>query len=75
MVRLSGPRGREIFETSQKLINDKFHDYIFNFIASMPKDERWLWGRTLEDEFTRMIEIMCYQLDIDDPRYPKLTLN
>jgi len=75
MVKLSGPRGREISETSQKLINDKFYDYIFNFITSMPKYEKWLWGRTLEDEFIKMIEIMCYQLDIDDPDNSKLTLN
>ena len=69
MARLSGPRGQEIRNTSKEFVENEFFDAVFNLITSMPKHERWLWGREIEDRFSNMVEAMCYQLDIKNPRF------
>ena len=69
MARLSGPRGWEIINTSKEFVNNELYDAVFNLITSMPKDERWLWGREIEDQFKSMVELMCLQLDIKNPRF------
>ena len=69
MARLSGPRGYEIRNTSAEFVENQFYDTIFNFITSMPKEERWLWGRQIEEDFNRMVESMCYQLDVKNPKF------
>lgn len=69
MARLSGPRGNEIRTISNDFVNNELYDSVFNLITSMPKNEKWLWGRQIEEEFEKMVEFMCYQLDIKNPRF------
>lgn len=68
MRRFSGPRGAEIYNQSKEFVK-LFHDKVYNQITSQPKNERWLWANEIIDEFNRMVNVMCYQLDDDDPRF------
>ena len=67
MARLSGPRGHEIMTISNDFVNNELYDSVFNLITSMPKSERWLWCRQIQEEFRSMVEVMCLQLDIKNP--------
>ena len=67
MARLSGPRGHEIMTISNDFVNNELYDSVFNLITSMPKSERWLWGRQIQEDFRSMVEVMCLQLDIKNP--------
>ena len=64
MARLSGPRGREIREESRAYA-EEFRDEFLRFIKSKPANEKWLWGREIEDRLTCVIESLLYSLDIE----------